>query len=132
MTNVRSAAVPAMIHLNNGDTLADWWSNMWFFPWARALVRKSIRFSRDLTAAQSYLLGGEGSWDSRGGGGGVWTDSGQWISFGDLVSGYERDVFNDGQGTWGSEGDPDDPKKEKEPIYNQFGKPVKVLADVKR
>ncbi|BDD60049.1 hypothetical protein MAP00_005213 [Monascus purpureus] len=123
MTNVRSASIPALIHLNNGDPLDNWWSDMWFSPWTRALLRKAIRSSRDLAAAQSYLIGGQDSWDSRGGAGGVWTDSGEWISFADLISGFERDVFDDDRGGWGMEGGVAGGRQG--PVYNQFGKLVK-------
>lgn len=124
MTNIHSASVPALIHLNGDQSLRDrWWSNMWFAPWTRALLRKYIRSSRGHAIARSSLLGGQDWWDSRGGTGGVWTDNGEWIDFGDLCAGFEGDVFGDGLGGWGVEG-----KGGGEgglPVYNQWGRLVK-------
>ncbi|KAI9934321.1 hypothetical protein ASPWEDRAFT_170053 [Aspergillus wentii DTO 134E9] len=122
MTNVHSTTVPAMLHMEDDDYLRDsWWEQMWFYPWARALLRKYMRSPRGLAVAQSALRGGQDWWDMRGGRGGVWTDRGEWIDYGEMCGGYARDIFNDGFGPWGKENGEDD----EEPVYNQFGNLVK-------
>lgn len=121
LTNVHSAAVPALVHMDGDPSQRDtWWSKMWFHRWARALLRKYTRSPSGLAAAQSALLGGQEWWDLRGGRGGVWTDRGEWIDFPELCNGFERDLFNDGHGPWGKE-----VGAGSEPVYNQFGRLVK-------
>lgn len=118
MTNVHSAAVPATIHLNGDPSVRpEWWSNMWFHPWSRALLRKYIRSARGRVASQSSLLGGSDWWDARGGIGGVWTNYDEWMDFEDLCSGFEEKIFDDGLGAWGQE----DGGIFQKPIYNQWG-----------
>ncbi|KAL1971256.1 hypothetical protein VTN77DRAFT_208 [Rasamsonia byssochlamydoides] len=118
MTNVHSSAVPATIHLNGDPVLRpEWWSNMWYHPWARALVRKYMRSSRGRLASQSSLLGGSDWWDERGGAGGVWTNNDEWMDFEELCSGFEDKLFDDGLGAWGQE----DGGIFQKPIYNQWG-----------
>lgn len=120
MTNAHSATVPVLAHLNGDPKLRNtWWEKMWFFPWARALLRRYMRASHGFDAAQSALLGGQEWWDMRGGRGGVWTDEESWVTLSDVCEGQERDLFDDDLGPWAKEnGDPD------EPVYNQFGKLV--------
>ncbi|KAF3386136.1 hypothetical protein F1880_000235 [Penicillium rolfsii] len=121
MTNPHSASVPVLVHLN-GDPKSrnTWWEKMWFFPWARALLRRYVRSAHDFDAAQSALLGGQDWWDMRGGRGGLWTDDENWIPFSEVCQGQERDLFDDDLGPWGKEnGDPE------LPIYNQFGNLIK-------
>lgn len=128
LTNIHSAAVPALVHLDGDPSLRDmWWSKMWYHPWARALLRKHTRSRNGFTAAQDALLGGQEWWDMRGGRGGVWTDRGEWIDYPDLCNGFERDVFNDGFGPWGSEVG----ATNAEPVYNQFGRLIKGKEDPK-
>jgi hypothetical protein len=102
MTNPHSVSVPVLVHLNGDPKLRNtWWEKMWFFPWARALLRRYVRSAHDFDAAQSALLGGQDWWDMRGGRGGLWTD-------------------DDDLGPWAKEnGDPE------VPIYNQFGNLIK-------
>lgn len=121
LTNVRAPSVPALIH-TDGDRLAHdrWWLNMWYQPWARALLRKYMRTPLGFDAAQSALLGGQEWWDLRGGKGGVWTDQGEWLGYGEVCRGFERDVFEDGYGAWGKEDGSEDG-----PVYNQFGSVIK-------
>jgi hypothetical protein len=140
LTNIHSASVPALIHLDEEKPLKDdkawpvkhperltrdtWWYNMWYQPWARALLRKYMRSPTGFDAAQSALLGGQDWWDMRGGKGGVWTDKGEWLDYAEVCTGFEKEVFDDDLGQWGHEGgDPD------EPVYNQFGKLVKGKDD---
>lgn len=122
LTNVHSAEVPALVHLDGDPSLRDmWWSKMWYHPWARALLRKYVRSPHGFSAAQDALLGGQVWWDMRGGRGGVWTDRGEWIDYPELCNGFERDVFDDGHGAWGKE----EGASNAEPVYNQFGLLVK-------
>ncbi|KXG46555.1 uncharacterized protein PGRI_054110 [Penicillium griseofulvum] len=117
MTNVHSASVPVLAHLNGDPKLRNtWWENMWFFPWGRALLRKYVRDSHGFDAAQSSLLGGQDWLEVRGGRGGVWTDDENWITLSEVCNGQERDLFDDDLGPWAKETyDPDDP------VYNQYG-----------
>lgn len=117
LTNGHSATVPVLAHLNGDPKLRDtWWEKMWFFPWARALLRRYVRSARGFDAAQSALLGGQEWWDMRGGRGGIWTDDESWVTFSDICEGQERDLFDDDLGPWAKEnGDPD------KPVYNQWG-----------
>lgn len=117
MTNGHSATIPVLAHLNGDPKLRDtWWEKMWFFPWARALLRRYVRSARGFDAAQSALLGGQEWWDMRGGRGGIWTDDESWLTFSDICEGQERDLFDDDLGPWAKEnGDPD------KPVYNQWG-----------
>lgn len=140
LTNIHSASVPALIHLDEEKPVKDdkswpvkhperlmrdtWWYNMWYQPWARALLRKYMRSPTGFDAAQSALLGGQDWWDLRGGKGGVWTDKGEWLDYAEICTGFEEEVFDDDMGRWGHEGgDPD------EPVYNQFGKLIKGKED---
>jgi len=118
MTNIHSTSVPVMIHLNGDKALRQpWWSNMWYHPWARALLRKYMRAPRSRIVSQSSLLGGYDWWDMRGGQGGVWTDNEEWLEWEELCSGFEGEIFGDGLGAWGQE----DGGEYEKPIYNQWG-----------
>ncbi|KAJ0423687.1 hypothetical protein BJY00DRAFT_42879 [Aspergillus carlsbadensis] len=124
LTNVHSAEVPVLVHMNMKDrgTIRDtWWSKMWYFPWGRALLRKYIRAQTGFDAAQQALLGGHNSWDKRGGAGGVWTDKGEWIDYPEVCAGFERDLFDDDLGVFGEE----DGDEYGGPVYNQWGNLVK-------
>ncbi|KAF9893160.1 hypothetical protein FE257_012572 [Aspergillus nanangensis] len=122
LTNVHTASIPALVHLDGDPALRDkWWSKMWYQPYARALLRKYVRSPTGFDAAQSAMLGGQEWWDLRGGKGGVWTDKGEWLGYAEVCIGYERDLFNDGFGSWGHEEGGDD----EEPVYNQFGNLIK-------
>lgn len=121
MTNPHSASIPVLAHLNGDPKLRNvWWEKMWFFPWARALLRRYVRSSHGFDAAQSALLGGQDWWDMRGGRGGLWTDDENWVTLSEVCEGQERDLFDDDLGPWAKEnGDPD------MPVYNQFGNLIK-------
>ncbi|KAL2855298.1 hypothetical protein BJY01DRAFT_10133 [Aspergillus pseudoustus] len=124
LTNVHSAEVPVLAHMNmkeKGTIRDSWWSNMWYYPWGRALLRKYIRAQTGFDAAQQALLGKQSSWDRRGGAGGVWTDKGEWIDYPEVCAGFERDLFDDDLGVFGEEeGD-----EYGGPVYNQWGNLVK-------
>lgn len=117
MTNAHSESVPVIAHLDGDPKLRNvWWEKMWFFPWARALLRKYVRDSHGFDAAQSSLLGGQDWLEVRGGRGGIWTDDENWITLANVCNGEERDLFDDGFGLWSKEHD--DPN---DPVYNQYG-----------
>ncbi|KAL4965952.1 glycosyltransferase domain-containing protein [Aspergillus stella-maris] len=123
MTNMHSAQVPTLVHMNPKDkamTRDTWWSKMWYAPWARALLRKYMRSQTGFDAAQNALLG-QTFWDARGGVGGVWTDKGEWIDYPEVCSGFERDLFDDNFGGFGEE----DGGEYGGAVYNQWGNLVK-------
>ena len=121
VTNARSGSVPALINLNGIELRDVWWANMWYAPYARALLRNAIRSSRSQASLQPFVTGGQELWDSRGGFGGVWTDSGEWIAFGDLCWGFEQEVFNDGLGLWGHEEEGSSGQR----VYSEWAKFIK-------
>ncbi|KAL8712674.1 MAG: hypothetical protein Q9220_003206 [cf. Caloplaca sp. 1 TL-2023] len=103
-TNLYSANVPSLIHINGDKSLLkDWWPSMWFHPYSRALLRRFIRSTQTRKAAQAAAAGGQTWWDMRGGRGGVWTDNGVWMSWNDVCKETEDEVFQDGKGIWGKE-----------------------------
>lgn len=103
-TNVYAASVPPILHIN-GDTslLESWWPNLWFHPYARALLRRYVRSTQTPAAAETAAKGGQTWWDTRGGRGGVWTDDRNWMGWGNVCKGAEEKVFGDGKGTWEKE-----------------------------
>ncbi|OJK04973.1 hypothetical protein ASPACDRAFT_21005 [Aspergillus aculeatus ATCC 16872] len=127
MTNIHSASVPALLHLDGDKSVRDkWWSEMWYQPWARALLRKYMRTGSGFDASQSALMGGQEWWDMRGGKGGLWTDKGEWLNYGEVCGSYTRDVFDDDLGPFGQENGED----ADEPVYNQFGNVIKGKEDL--
>lgn len=126
MTNVHSDQIPALVHMSAKDkaiTRDTWWSKMWYAPWGRALLRKYMRSQTGFDAAQKALLG-QSYWDIRGGVGGVWTDKGEWIDYPEVCKGFERDLFDDGFGTFGEESG----GEYGGPVYNQWGNLVRGRA----
>lgn len=104
-TNLFASSIPSLLHFN-GDTkplISEWWSSMWYFPSARALLRRYIRSSQGVTAAKEAAEGGLNWWDMRGGQGGVWTDKGRWMNWGEVCAKTEDEIFADGKGVWGKE-----------------------------
>jgi hypothetical protein len=125
MTNVHSGHIPALLHLNGDSKLRNtWWEKMWFYPWARALLRKYVRSAHGFDAAQSALLGGQDWLEVRGGHGGIWTDNENWVTLAEVCNGQERDLFDDGLGLWSKEVDDPD-----EPVYNQYGSLISGKED---
>ena len=115
-TNLFASSIPSLLHFN-GDAkhlIREWWSSMWYFPSARALLRRYIRSSQGLAAAKSAAEGGLDWWDMRGGQGGVWTDMRTWMSWEDVCAKTEDEVFADGRGVWGQE-------KGEAKVVNEFG-----------
>ncbi|PGG98772.1 hypothetical protein GX51_06631 [Blastomyces parvus] len=134
-TDVHSTSIPALLHTNitiptnsdpppqpdfDPDPLHLWWRHMWFQPWSRALLRKSLRAPRAAFAGHAALRdGGADAWDMRGGQGGVWTGNDEWIDWVGVCKGSEELVFgNDGWGKWGAELGVD----YLAPVFNRFGR----------
>jgi hypothetical protein len=81
-TMIPGTSVPAALHFHgHEDLLEKWWSKMWYQPYARALLRQSMRSSQGSLAAAAAAEGGDRWWDLRGGKGGVWTDRGKSAHF---------------------------------------------------
>ncbi|KKY16168.1 hypothetical protein UCDDS831_g07260 [Diplodia seriata] len=83
------------------------WSSMWFQPNSRALLRRYMRQStvkayEDEADDVGEEAAHERWWrsDQRGGRGGVWTEMGEWLAWGDVCAGFEEEVFDDGKGVW--------------------------------
>jgi hypothetical protein len=100
-TNTRNPSVPAMLNMDRDDDQT--WHQMWFHPYARALLRRHDRSALGIHAAEAASNGGENWWDDRGGKGGVWTDKKNWMAWKEVCRGYEDSVFGDGKGVWGME-----------------------------
>ncbi len=117
-TNVYGASIPPLLHINGDKTLLKtWWPNLWFHPYSRALLRQYIRSTQTLAAAKAAANGGQKWWDSRGGRGGVWTDNGQWMAWGEVCKNTEDEVFGDGKGVFGKE-------EGEMKMVNSFGKVI--------
>lgn len=117
-TNVRSATVPPLLHLDRKAADRDkQWTSMWFHPWSRALLRKYLRVIQEEEVSVSSLQDGVNSWDTRGGKGGMWTAHDEWKTWSDMCQGFEETVFGDVLGTWGKE----DGVARDRPVYNPFG-----------
>ncbi|OJD38998.1 uncharacterized protein BKCO1_3000279 [Diplodia corticola] len=98
---------------DSGDTLQfrdprdQLWSSLWFQPHARALLRRYMRQSTVKAYEDEADDSGEAAaherwWrsDQRGGRGGVWTESDEWLAWGDVCAGFEDEVFGDAKGVW--------------------------------
>lgn len=117
-TNIKAASVPSLLHFNgNKSLLQAWWPFMWYFPHSRALLRRYIRSVHGPNAAYAAARGGLDWWDTRGGRGGVWTDKGGWMSWGEVCRHTEDEVFVDGKGLWRNQEGSDR-------VVNTFGKVV--------
>ena len=87
------------------------WHDLWFTPYSRALLRNTLRTAQSPTIYHDALLGGDRTWDARGGIGGVWTfPSSTWLPWGEVdgVCGTLsalNEVFGDGKGVWLHEGE---------------------------
>lgn len=122
-TNPHVPSIPAILHFNGDKSyLSTWWTKMWYQPYARSLLRRYMRSPQGPIAAHAAAVGDDRWWDTRGGKGGVWTDTAQWMEWGELCKGYEDEVFGDGKGVWGQE---DGVQK----IYNSFGKLIQGEPD---
>ena len=119
-TNIHVPQIPSLLHFNGDKTyLASWWDRNWYFPHARALLRRYV-LSPPPVASEQFEKQHSSDHVGRGGKGGVWTDDGRWFSWGDLCGGWEEEIFADGLGRWGKE-DGRDGKR-----YDDWGK---VISD---
>ena len=118
-SNLFASSIPSLLHFNgNGKPfLNDWWSSMWYFSTSRALLRRYIRSTQGKGAAQAAAEGGLNWWDTRGGRGGVWTDRGTWMGWGEVCAKSEDEVFADGKGVWSKENG-------ESKVVNEWGKVV--------
>lgn len=82
------------------------WDDMWYSPFKRALLRNYFRASQSPAGYHNSLVGGDRTWDTRGGHGGIWTaNTASWLAWGEVdgVCGslsQIKDVFDDGKGVW--------------------------------
>ena len=103
-TNIISTSIPVLLHVNGDKSpLKTWWPRMWFHRFARALLRRFIRSTQGAHAAESAAKGGLDWWDRRGGRGGVWTDTAEWMGWSEVCRGHEAEIFGDGKGEFGKE-----------------------------
>lgn len=117
-TNIKANSIPSLLHFNGEKSLLkSWWSTMWYFSDSRALLRRYIRSVHGPNAAYAAAKGGLNWWDTRGGRGGVWTDKGAWMSWGEVCKNTEDEVFADGKGVWENQEGGDR-------VVNSFGKVV--------
>ncbi|KAK7541771.1 hypothetical protein IWX49DRAFT_506771, partial [Phyllosticta citricarpa] len=87
---------PSFTHLDPRDSI---YRHLWFAPYARALLRRHMRRTTFRSRRERELHA-----DHRGGAGGVWTERGEWLAWGDVCRGVEEEVFGaDGWGEWGVE-----------------------------
>ncbi|KAF2020899.1 hypothetical protein BU24DRAFT_382910 [Aaosphaeria arxii CBS 175.79] len=149
--NTYTGSIPSILRLNRADTdnnqqrqaqdtpdsiptakLA--WSDLWYAPYARALLRKAFRTPQSPIGFHNAAVGGDNMWDSRGGRGGVWTIADTlWYPWGEVdgVCGkldQLRQVFDDKKGVWLHETDPDGDKHRVEALA-EFEKKVKEAKD---
>ncbi|KAF7574567.1 hypothetical protein TUN199_08985 [Pyrenophora tritici-repentis] len=82
------------------------WNDLWYSNYRRAMLRNHFRTRQSPDGYHNSLVGGDRSWDTRGGRGGVWTEVGQiWFPWGGLdgVCGSVaqlNEVFQDRKGVW--------------------------------
>jgi len=117
-TNIYTSTVAPLLHINGDKSLLQtWWPSLWYHPYSRALLRRYIRSTQTFAAEAAADRGGQTWWDSRGGRGGVWTDGGNWMAWGEVCRGVEEGVFGDGKGVWGKE-------EGERRVVNSFGKVI--------
>ena len=117
-TNIYSSTIPPLLHLNGDKSLLQtWWPHLWFHPYSRALLRRYVRSTQTYAAEAAAARGGQTWWDRRGGRGGVWTDGGHWMNWGEVCRGAEEEVFADGKGVWEKE-------EGERRVVNSFGKVI--------
>lgn len=82
------------------------WYDMWYSPFKRALLRRYFRTPQSPFGYHNSLVGGDRTWDVRGGRGGVWTaGTSAWHPWGEVdgVCGslnQLKEVFHDDRGVW--------------------------------
>lgn len=134
LQNTYTGSIPA-IFLADSSTTTHATANitfnqLWFSPFRRALLRNYIRTPQSPLGYHDSLVGGDRSWDMRGGRGGIWTAAeSAWYAWGESdgvcgrLSQLEA-VFEDGKGVWlheGEEGAEEDRLEEESLIDNGEG-----------
>jgi hypothetical protein len=116
-TNPKSQQVPSLIsmlppkpnHNMNADSglltapdtnMRELWESMWFFPYARQLLKQYLSKSTSKEIASEAAVGGERWYDARGGRGGVWTVDNEWLDAADLCAPFGKEIFEDGYRGW--------------------------------
>ena len=116
-TNPRSQQVPSLISmlppkakdntkadsklLTAPDTnMRELWESMWFYPYARPLLKQYLSKSTSKEIASEAAIGGERWYDARGGRGGVWTVDNEWLDDEDLCEPFGKEIFEDGYRGW--------------------------------
>jgi hypothetical protein len=119
--NTYTGAIPAILFVDtdtNGPNANISFQQLWYYPFKRALHRKYLRAHQSALGYHESLVGGDRSWDTRGGRGGVWTGDEVWLEWGesDGVCGKRKQresVFEgDVEVTDGVSDDWDDEKEE--------------------
>jgi hypothetical protein len=101
VANTRTGAIPAAL-----ASSAVAWEALWYAPHARALLRAALRAPQSPDGYHNSAVGGDRSWDVRGGRGGVWTaPEALWMQWGEIDGvcgnvGQMRAVFEDEKGVW--------------------------------
>ncbi|KAG9607471.1 hypothetical protein KCU77_g2611, partial [Aureobasidium melanogenum] len=116
-TNPVSQQVPSLISMlppkpnDKADTasglltapdtnMRELWESMWFFPYARPLLKQYLSKSTSKEIASEAAVGGERWYDARGGRGGVWTVDNEWLDAADLCAPFGKEIFEDGLRGW--------------------------------
>jgi hypothetical protein len=116
-TNPRSQQVPSLISmlppkaghnakadsklLTAPDTnMRELWESMWFYPYARPLLKQYLSKSTSKEIASEAAVGGERWYDARGGRGGAWTVDNEWLDAADLCAPFGKEIFEDGYRGW--------------------------------
>ncbi|KAF2083981.1 hypothetical protein K490DRAFT_69244 [Saccharata proteae CBS 121410] len=99
-TNVVSKQIFPIFHLTGDKRFRDlWWDRLWFFPWAESLLKAAVRQPRKMITATED---GRQWWNAedgnvtnvaRGDRGGAWSDRREWLSWDELCSPYEDELF---------------------------------------
>lgn len=106
-SNSKLPSVPVLLQLSGEKrhNIEHMWRKMWFFPWARALLRNAYRSTGDSTAAHVAAPDTKLEGHTKYGSGGAWTYTGEWKSWEQMCSGFDDELFGDRKGLWGKEAD---------------------------
>lgn len=115
-TNPKTQRIPSVIsmlpptpedHSASSEILAapdtnirELWQSLWFYPYARTLLKQYLQKATSKEVASEAAVGGERWYDVRGGRGGVWTVEGEWLDAGELCAPFGADLFLDGKRGW--------------------------------
>jgi hypothetical protein len=109
--NTLTDSIPAALLTAPSQPLS--FSTLWYAPHTRALLRAALRSPQSPDGYHNSAVGGDRSWDVRGGRGGVWTaPDAIWMQWGEVDGvcgsvGQLRAAFNDAKGVWLHEGEAD-------------------------